>query len=194
MPITVIATPNAADANSLISLDDYALYHSLRMPLDPPVVVTGDIAARNVIFATRVLSSMIQPHRSLRWDRNGKPYYYTSRAWTGAVATSTQSLAWGRTGMYDELGRVIALDSIPQRLKDATSELAGQLQNADTTLDNQVIAQGVTSVKAGSVSLTFKEMIDSKVLPDAVLALLVPSWLTDEQVEWAGHKLLFEAV
>lgn len=74
-------------------------------------------------------------------------------------------------------GRVMI---IPQELKDAQSELAGQLLMADTTLDNSVITGGIKSVSAGSVSVSFKDMIDAKVLPDAVWNLMPPSWFTEE--------------
>lgn len=194
MPIEVIATPNAEDANSFITLEEYAYYHERRLPLDPPVVVVGDVAARNVIMATRVLSSMIVARRSIRWDKAGKAYYYTSRAWTGSISTPTQALAWGRKGMLDRLGRAIAENVIPIELKDATSELAGQLGLGDRTLDNDVKVQGITSIKAGSVSLTFKEMIDAQVLPDMVLNLLVPSWLTDEVVDYGVSPVVFAAI
>ncbi len=80
-------------------------------------------------------------------------------------------------------GSAGSMTFIPQELKDAESEFAGQLLIADTTLDNPVIIQGLTSVKAGSVALTFKDMIESHVLPDAVLNMMPPSWLTDELVE-----------
>ena len=194
MAIDIIATPNAADANSFATLDQYSFYHARRLPLDPPVVVTGDIAARNLIMATRVLSSMMQARKTLRWDAQGKPFYYLSRTWTGQIATQSQSLAWGRTGMYNSLGYEISSTSIPQELVDATCELAGQLGNTDRTLDNDIAVQGITSVKAGSVALTFRENIQAQVLPDAVLNLLVPSWLTDEQVTYTTQTLIFEAV
>lgn len=148
MPIEVIATTNAADANSFITLAEYAYYWERRLPLDPVTTLTGDVAARNVIMATRVLSMMVTAKKVIRWDQNGDPYYYTSRAWTGEISTSTQALPWGRTGMYDRLGRAIASNVIPQELKDATSELAGQLELSDRTLDSDIIVQGITSVKA----------------------------------------------
>lgn len=195
MPIEVIATPGAVDANSFVTLAEYAYYHERRIPLDPPVTTSGDTAARSVIMATRILSRMVALKRTLRWDRAGKPYYYTSRTWTGAVATSTQVLAWPRTGMYDRFGREIADDTIPADLKDATSELGGQLESlADRTLDNDVAAQGITRIKAGSVELEFKDLIEAQILPDAVLSLLAPSWLTDEQVSYQTRQLVFEAV
>lgn len=195
MPIDVIATANDSTANSFITLAEYAYYHERRLPLDPVVTTTGDVAARNVIMATRVLSMMSVARKSIRWDKNGAPYYYTSRAWTGAVATATQALAWGRTGMYDRLGRAIASTTIPQELKDATSELAGQLGSlGDRTLDNDIATQGITSLKAGSVALTFKDVISAQVLPDAVLNLLPPSWLTDEIVDYAVQTVVFESL
>jgi hypothetical protein len=192
--IEVIYETNSATANSFISLAEYAYYHERRLPLDPPVVTSGDVAARNVIMATRVLSAMHVARKTLRWGLDGKPFYYTSRAWTGEIATSTQALSWGRIGMYDRLGRLIASSVIPQELKDATAELAGQLGNTDRTLDNDIAVQGITSIKAGSVALTFKDMIQSQVLPDAVQMLLVPSWLTDEIVSYAVRMPIFEAV
>ena len=194
MAIEVVHEANSATANSFISLAEYAYYHERRLPLDPPVVTTGDVAARNVIMATRVLSAMAVARKTLKWDSNGKPFYYTSRAWTGEIATTTQSLAWGRIGTYDRLGREIPSNVIPQELKDATAELAGQLGNADRTLDNDISVQGITSIKAGSVALTFKDMIQSQVLPDMVVNLLVPSWLTDEVVSYAVKVPIFEAV
>lgn len=199
MPIDVIATPNGEDSNSFVDLDEYAFYHERRLPLDPPVTLTGDVASRNVIMATRVLSSLMVPRRTLRWDRAGKPYYYTSRYWTGEVATETQALSWGRIGMYDSLGREIPSNVIPQELKDATSELAGQLGSlGDTTLNNDIAVQGITKIKAGSVELAFKESIEAQVLPDAVLMLLPPSWLHPEQVEYIStstpQSIIFEAV
>ena len=87
--------------------------------------------------------------------------------------------------MYDANGNAIASNVIPQDLKDAESELAGQLGNADRTLDNDVIVQGLTSIKAGSVSLSFKDMVEAHVLPDAVWNLMPPSWFTDEIVTMA---------
>jgi hypothetical protein len=133
-------------------------------------------------MATRVLDMMAVPHRTLRF-LNGMHFYYTSRQWTGAPTSATQRLAWPRTGMFDRNGNAIGSTIIPQELKDAESELAGQLAITDTTLDNATIVGGVTSVRAGSVAVSFKENIDAHVLPDAVLALMPQSWFTDELVE-----------
>lgn len=89
--------------------------------------------------------------------------------------------------MYTRNNVLIASNVIPQELKNATAELAGQLAIGDRTLDNDVIAQGLTSVKAGSVALTFKDSFEFDVIPGAVWNLLVQSWLTDELIEPALH-------
>lgn len=78
---------------------------------------------------------------------------------------------------------------IPQALKDAESEFAGQLLAEDRSLDNSVIVQGVTSVKAGSVAITFKNNIVPQVLPDAVINLMPQSWMTDELYVLANPAL-----
>lgn len=193
MPIDLISTPGASDANSFVSLEDANDYFETRLPLDPPWITSGDVPKMLLIMATRILTSMVVPRRSLRWDKAGDPYYYTSRAWTGTPSTSTQSLVMPMRGLYDFLGRAIPEDEIHQSMKDATSELAGQLGISDRTLDNDVIVQGIKRVKASSVEVEFKEIIEARVLPDAVLNLLPPWWLTDEIVEYAVNEAFLEA-
>lgn len=87
-------------------------------------------------------------------------------------------------------GRVLIT---PQPLKDAESELAGQLKKGDRTLDNDVIIQGITDVKAGSVGVSFKDTIIPQVIPDAVYNIMPQSWLTDELYEPA-QQALFDVV
>jgi hypothetical protein len=193
--IEVVHEANSPLANSFISLAEYAYYHERRLPLEPPVATIGDVAARNVIMATRLLSGLANSRCTLRFDSNGKPYYYMSCSWTGSVATTTQALSWGRIGMIDSLGRVIAENVIPQELKNATAELAGQLGSlGDRTLDNDIALQGITSIKAGSVALTFKDMIQSQVMPDAVLALIPSHWLNCDSISYVTRAPIFEAV
>lgn len=183
---TIVATAGAANANSYTTAAEADAYFDARLDLDPVWVPSGETEASLLIMATRVLDSMAVARKVLRLDRRGgpqgRPYYVTSRAWTGEVATSTQALAWPRTGMTDRLGRAIPSTVVPKELKEATAELAGQLKAGDRTLDNAAVLQGISEVKAGSVQVKFAEMIEHRVLPEAVVALLPPSWLTDEIV------------
>ena len=179
---TIDATVGGATSNSYETLAEANTYFDERLPLSTPWVASGDASIRALIWATKVLNMMAVPHRELRrgCDCN---FYYTSRTWTGSPATTTQRLAWPRVGMFDKNGNAIPSNVIPQDLKDAESELAGQLLIADTTLDNPIIVGGITSVRAGSVSVSFNKDIEDHVIPDAVLNLMPQTWFTDELVE-----------
>lgn len=179
---TIDVTVGGASSNSYATLAEANTYFDERLPLSTPWVGSGESYNRALIMAARTLNALVEAHRTLRY-RDGMSVYYTNRTWTGTPASSTQRLAWPRVGMYDRNGVAIAEAVVPQDLKEAQAELAGQLLIADTTLDNEVAIGGITSVKAGSVAVTFKENIDAHVLPSAVLNLMPASWLTDELIE-----------
>jgi hypothetical protein len=252
---TIVATPGAANANSYLTRAEAQAYFDARLS----VAGWDDADDQDVllIMATRVIDAIARPLKTFVPAQGGiAAYYRTRRTWTGAPASTTQRLAWPRTGMYDGNGNsldfgitsitvasptivttsrphgratgdivfVTGSDStplldgahavtvissttfsiavnvtvagttgsmtiIPQDLKEATAEMAGQLGNADRTLDNDVIVQGLTSVRAGSVALTFKDMIETRVLPDAVWDLMPPSWFTAEVITPAWPAL-----
>jgi hypothetical protein len=185
---TLVATPGAADANSYETLAEALAYFETRSAV--PGWENADDQEVLLMMGTRVLDAMARPRKTfVPASANMAAHYITRRTWTGAPATSTQKLAWPRTGMYDANGNAIASNIIPQDLKDALSELAGALGTSDSTVDNDVIVQGLTSVKAGSVALTFKDMIERRVLPDMVWDLMPPSWFTDEVITPAWPAL-----
>lgn len=187
MPFVFDATPGGASANSYLTVEEFATYlETAYEPSEDPNVLDDEPL---LALATRTLNAAYSGRKTLVRTKGESPYYITASTWTGSPATSTQALPWPRTGMYDFNGNEIASDAIPQALKDATAELARQLKSADRTLDSDVSVQGITSIKAGSVSLSFKDMVESKVIPDAVYNLLVPSWLTDESIEPAWPAL-----
>lgn len=179
--MAIDATVGGPAANSYETLVEAQAYFDTRLP------IAGWVNAADksllLIMATRTLNAVLRPAKMLVPAQGGiAAYYRIRRQWTGAPASTTQRLAWPRTGMFDANGNAIPSNVIPQDLKDAESELAGQLGTSDRTLDNDVVVQGLTSVKAGSVALTFKDMIESHVLPDAVWLLMPASWFTDELV------------
>jgi hypothetical protein len=178
---TIVATSGAANANSYETLVEAEAYFATRLPLAG--WENADDKSVLLIMGTRVLDAIARPlRRFVPAQGGGTAYYITRRTWTGAPATTTQKLAWPRTGMYDANGNAIASNVIPQDLKDAESELAGQLGTSDRTLENDVIVQGITSIKAGSVALTFKDMIEARVSPDAVWDLMPASWFAAEVI------------
>lgn len=183
MAVIVNATPGDPAANSYLTVAEFNAYLETVWEVSESANTPDDAAL--VIHATRMLNYYLAGRRTLVRE-NGQPsYYYTTPHWTGSPSTTTQALPWPRTGMYDLNGNAIAVDVIPQGLKDATAELARQMKVGDRTLDNDVAVQGIKSVSAGSVSVSFTDggIATLKVLPDAVLLLLVPSWITDEVYE-----------
>ncbi len=182
---TIDATVGGIASNSFETLVEATAYFATRSTIQ--AWEDADDQSVLLIMATRVLEAMIaSPRRVLVRSGAGQSlqaYYRTAPTWTGVSATTTQILSWPRDRMYTRNGVLIPLDVIPQELKNAQSELAGQLAIGDRTLDNEVIAQGLTSIKVGSVSLAFKQDFEFEVLPGAVWNLLIQSWLTDELFE-----------
>lgn len=195
MAVVLVATPGAVNANSYETLVEANAYFEARTPLSPPWDPTAtDLDNRALIMSTRTIDSAAVPHRRLVREKGQDPYYVVSRQWTGQPATTTQALAWPRIGMKDANGRDIPDDEIPQALKDAVSEYAGTLQKSDRTQESDASIQGLTSIRAGSVSLSFKDSIELRMLPDYVMALMPSSWFTDELIEPAGPRAIFEVL
>lgn len=178
MSVTVIATPADPLANSYCTVEEADAYHDARLHATD-WLVSGDVKAAAVVMATRLLDAYYSWTGSVLTapPTPGLPQG-AYRAWTGAASTETQALCWPRTGMYSRNGYALGSGEIPQPLKDATAEFARQLIAADRTLDSDAEVQGLRSVRAGSVTIAFRDMITSKAIPDAVHTLLVPSWTT----------------
>ena len=183
MPVMLDATVGGPNANSYLTLAEATAYFDTR--LHSSVWEDSEDQEKSLIMATRVLDMMLTPLKYLIRESSGKQYFITRPTWTGTPATLIQHLSWPRAGMFDRNGATIAATAIPQDLKDATAELAFQLLSVDRTLDSDIAVQGITSLKAGSVALSFKDQIEAKVMPDAVWNLMPPSWFTLQLVESA---------
>jgi hypothetical protein len=67
----------------------------------------------------------------------------------------------------------------------------------DVTATNSAVAQGITSVKAGSVAVTFRnDMVpgQQQVIPNSVMYLMPASWFTTELYEPATAYAEFDVV
>lgn len=181
MPVTIVATPGASNANSYTTLAAAEAYFESRIGIPAWTEATNDQKNALLVMATRVLDAFGQPFKWIVNCGDGcSAHYRVRRQWTGTPTTTTQVLSWPRTGMFDRNGNAIGTMVIPQDLKNAQAELAGQLATADRTLDNDIVAYGIKSIRAGSVALSFKDMVEAKVIPDAVWNLMPASWFTDE--------------
>lgn len=195
MPAVVSTPPGDATVNSYLSVAEAQLYWDTKLFTSSWDDSPDQDAA--VILASRTIDAALAGRKQF-YPANGvmPAHFVTNSAWTGARASvNAGKLAWPRSGMLDRNGVAIAETVIPQELKDAVAELAGQLSKEDRSLDNDVAAKGITSITAGPVSLAFAKdgAAFSKPIPEAVWDLLVPSWLSDEVYEPA-QQALFDTV
>lgn len=182
---TLITTPGAANANSYATVAEADTYHEGRLHDEAWDDVDDKEAA--LIWAATLLDGWM--------------------VWTGsATFPATQALTWPRTGMLNRNGFAIGSTVIPNELKNAQSELARQLALSDLTANDDVVNKNITSLRAGSVALSFGQKDHSRDylgvwpdvsatigmgLPDAVRILLVPSWYTRPDT---GPTFMFDAV
>ncbi len=143
------ATVNGSSADSYITVSDADAYHAIH--LYATTWTTASTANKEIALkmSTRILDEKVD--------------------WSGARATSTQSLAWGRTGVTDD-GQTVSSTEHPQAVKNATAEFARHLLGADLTLNSD--SKGISSMGVGSISLTFDKNDTSAVLPDIVQEML----------------------
>lgn len=192
--MALIETPGAATANTYATLAEFETYIESRVPvLEWLLTATDDMKEAALIAACRILDSRIE--------------------WTGAAVDEVQVLTWPRSGMLTRNGYTIATTTIPQQLKDAQCELAAQLGASDLLSDNDAAKQGIASVKAGDVAVSFQnidtsseESVDMFIrrlgsefayleVPGESRRLLVPSWFSQPSIKrplefnaWGGSN------
>lgn len=116
MAVAIVATVGSASANSFVTLAEAATYMEARLNASTwETDASTDTKNRALVEATRELDSL---------------------GWVGRRAADTQALSWPRdlavdpdspnAWFYDD-------DEIPQRVKDATCELAFQFVKSGTT-------------------------------------------------------------
>lgn len=139
------ATVGDASANSFITEDEFDDYLDSR--LNTGTYSSGD-KVKALIEATRELTLL---------------------SYIGTRVDSTQSLAWPRSDASNPdapaidtvSGEVLAdfaEDEIPQRVKDATAELALQFLKAGTTdLASQDTSESIKSETVGPISVTYND-------------------------------------
>lgn len=153
MPVpTLDATVGGASANSYCTLVEAELYVSAKLYHDSWDNAENDDKTVALIWATRLLDEQVD--------------------WTGIKVSDTQALRWPRYDAWDRDGYEILSTIIPQWLKNATAEFAFHLLLKDRlqTMDDNVA--GLTSVTAGSVSVSFDKMDRIDLFPPSVLSII----------------------
>ncbi len=180
-------TPGSATADSYATLAEFEAYAANRLPALAWFAAAADPLKEAALrAAARELDAAFD--------------------WTGAAVDATQALTWPRSGMLTRNGFNISTTTIPVPLKQAQCEFALQIGASDRLGDNDSLKKGITSIKAGSVALTFSDQIGkagstydsadiairkqqsdlnyvSDVVPNEVRRLLVGSWFTQNSVK-----------
>lgn len=159
MPVSVLVeTAGSASANTYVTLAVANQYH-----LDRPAVgttwatATDDQRNSALLWATKLMDRM--------WR------------WVGYPTDNIQALLWPRTGVVKANGwEYVDYHTIPVELQQATAEYARQLLVGDRAGDNQIETLGLRQLTAGPVSMSFKESVVAKVVPDAVFNLIPSGW------------------
>jgi hypothetical protein len=151
MACVIVATSGSVTANSYATIAEADLYFETHPYSSVWDDASDDEKCRALVTATRLLDTWYE--------------------WNGIVSSSTQALLWPRQDAYGPNGYLHLSNEIPERIVQATAELAKALLVSDRTADSDLQTQGITSLRAGSVALTFQNAM-AKPIPDAVDALV----------------------
>lgn len=146
----LITTPKAVDANAYITeaeaddyLDNYRLYTSVWDAADSPT------HEKVILWATGLLD------RSFDFVGNVTDYY--------------QALRWPRVGVYDDDGRYVNQDTIPNIIKQCCAILAAELVKSDRSAVPALISLGFREAKVGPLSVTVDPRLTLPLIPDFIV-------------------------
>ena len=108
----------------------------------------------------------------------------TRQRYVGSLASSSQLLAWPRSGAVDHEGRAIGSSTIPSAIKDATCEFAKRLLTDDFYADQG--NRGVRKVTVATISFEYDGRAPEREMPDVVLDIIRPLLLS-ETTETSVH-------
>lgn len=154
MALTLVATPGSPSANSYATVAEASAYFDGRLVTAAWDDADDEQRAKALVSATR------------RIDR--EPFIADR-------SKHDQALEWPRWPVANPFGQAYGTEEIPQFLKEAVYELAYDFLTTPTTDREQPVqAQPLTSLSAGSVSLTFDTSLtySTRPLPPSVVALL----------------------
>jgi len=155
---TLVATAKGASSNTYATLAQADQYHDNRVASGTTWSGSSDNEkTRALLWATELMESL--------WD------------WNGGVTTTTQVLAWPRSGLWNRNGYALDPDTMPQEIIDAQSEFARQLLVSRRADDNPTEQESLEELKAGPITLKFSGSgTYNKIVPDAVYHLIPQDW------------------
>jgi len=152
---TVDATVGGANANSYVEVAEADTYFDERMGTADWDGVSADDRARALIMATRRIDQ--EPFEGVKADFDPED----------------QALAWPREAADGPDGHVFDHDELPERIKQATYELALVIVGDSSFLDDTGL-ESFSEVSVGPLSVTPRHKQKGGELPETVKRLLDP--------------------
>ena len=157
------------DANSYLSVADADSYHADHSASSTWAAADQAAKEKALRLATQYLDARC----------NGR--------WRGLQKTQGQALAWPRYSAVDDEGFAYDCDTLPQRLKDATAELALRVVGGDTLLADQSKAARLasSSVSVGPItkSVSYVGGLDPAKKYPLIEALMAPLVVAGSSLE-----------
>jgi len=180
--MAINATPGSPSANSYDTIAEADAYHQGNPYAASGWMIISPLRKEQLLRrATRLIDVM-------------------PGAWNGNATTAQQALGFPRRGLKTRNGYPVPSNALPTELKEATAEYAWWIQQADLSATNDVQAQGVKSVSAGPVSVSFRDPLNAQqqylpsqranagMVPDVVRALIPVGWLIPVKDQVAAEK------
>lgn len=150
MSIVINTTPKDPAANSYASLVEANTWMANRLYTDVWDAATDDNKSKALIWATALLDA--------------------SMDWFGTRRTITQVLKWPRSGVRAEIdGPWYDYDTIPDILKQITTEFAALLLSRDRTVEPGLLGKGFKEASAGSLRIVVDDLQVLNFIPDYIL-------------------------
>ena len=155
---TIDTTLGSASANAYCSLAVANQYHDDRAKAGDTTwtKASNTLRQEGILWATKLLDALVE--------------------WNGVVVDDVQKLMWPRYGLRKRNGYEQLSSEIPIELQEACAEYSRQLIADDLAADRDAEVEGLESLRAGPVTLKFRETVSSKSVPDAVIYLLPENW------------------
>lgn len=172
MPCAIDATVGGATSNSYATAAQADAYHEAHVSGATWAAATDDQKCRALVQATRHLDAYVE--------------------WDGYASSTTQALAWPRTGLYDpNTQAALSSAALPDELIWATAEQARWLLTSDRAAESTAETQGVTRIAAGSVELEFAPTSGTRLSVLAPAAFqFIAQWGTQRQKGRGGPVAL----
>jgi hypothetical protein len=191
----IITTPGASDANSYASIAEADAYNSSR-PQGASWAALTQVEKESALKYSALLLDASFVWTGIATGATVPPLGPTDPDPAPDEPNPGQVMCWPRTGMFNRIGMPIDPMVNPDELKYAQAEYARQAAIADLTADNEAVKMGLSSVSAGSVSVSFQDKGSaasvalanpayaylSPMVPGAVRLILVPSWYTQQSI------------